>query len=197
MMLGVFLLTPPPAFSMDTLTDTQMADINGRAGVSLGAGEDFNFARITFSAAFWGDPDGHHWRWSGSGTSNVTGYDNQMGYLIISGDGTKGILGLGVDKGGVLTLDSGRTGSGGATMNQVNIPANTTFMQFMADAPPELGLKLNIDTQGGKAILGMDDDDDATVSHQLGKISVGDLYMGAVADSNSASNEVKMWVWIE
>lgn len=182
-MLGIFLLLPSFGLGMDTLTEAEMDAIKGRAGVALAAGEDFNFARISFSAFFWGDPDGHR---------SYTGW----GYLLVSGDGTHGVVGLGVNKGGILTLDAGTTDSNGQTFDGVNIPASTQFIQIMADAPVGRGLELNLDSNG-KAAIGLDDDNNTTIDHQLGKIGISDLYTGAVADNDSSQNEVKMWIWVE
>ncbi len=111
LVVGALLALPMSAMAMDALTQSQLDNVEGQAGVTVGFGSDV-VTEISFSALSWGDPDGYS-----------TASDS--GWLIIDGD--IGITTT-INQGETLVIDVGNTGAAEATFNGVTIPTGKTFL---------------------------------------------------------------------
>lgn len=195
MLLGLICLIPLPVFGMDTLTETEMDLVTGKAGVSVGFAETFNIARFTFDKFYWGDADSYR---------DLYGW----GFIIVSsttasGSGTASSeISLSVDQGGMATLDSATTGDSVFTTKGLNIPANTTFFALSANAPEGgKGLKVHLNTND-RIVLGEgiwspgspDHCENTPVPHRLGEIGIDDIAVGVVGDEGFTAN---MSIWTE
>ncbi len=110
LVVGALLALPMSAVAMDALTQNQLGNVDGQAGLSIGFGSSV-VTEISFNALSWGDPDGYSTA-------------DSAGWLII--DGTIGIT-LTVGQGEILEVDIAYT-SGATTFNSVTIPAGRTFL---------------------------------------------------------------------
>lgn len=106
-----------PVFAMDTLTEGELGSITAAAGIVMSAGNTAHLD-IKFNAIAQSNPSKDGWliiKSDADGTPSVTGYD-------------PAILAHTITPGEYLILDSATTGGTGFTTNDVDIPANTTFV---------------------------------------------------------------------
>ncbi len=186
LLLILLLATPGIAAALDTLTETELAAVNGRAGITIATGQTFDVAKISFSKMYWDDPDGH--------PDNLNG-----GVIIASGSPNQISFGLQLDQGGEMVLDCATTGSTTHTIDGVTIPSRTTFFSVVVDAPVVggvgRGMKLYLITDD-ELNLGMSTGFTSTTPYDLGSLSVSNLFFGAVSDPDEpADNDTKIFIW--
>ncbi len=111
MIVGSLLALPLSAMAMEKITGSDLDNVTGQAGITVGFGSDV-VTEISFSALSWGDPDGYS-----------TASDS--GWLIIDGD-----IGIttNISQGGTLAIDVGNTGTTSASFNGVTIPSGKSFL---------------------------------------------------------------------
>ncbi len=189
---AIFLIPPAKtAFALDPLSQAELETIDGRAGIVLATGMSFDVAKISFEKMYWADPDSHP-------------EDNNYGILVVSAVGGNELItfGLQLDEGGKIMLDCATTGAATYTIDQVTIPANTTFFSMVADAPvvnnEGRGLRVFLQTEN-KMNLGIGNLSNYTTSpFSLGSISVSDFFFGAVSDPDEpANNNTKVMIWAD
>lgn len=104
------MLATIPADAMDTLTQEELGTIAGQAGITIAAGSTME-GEITFSALRISDP-------------------NTTGWLVIDGGGTPNTATITntIGQGEKLVLHFATTGNTTFTDNNVDIPADTTYV---------------------------------------------------------------------
>lgn len=183
----IFCCAATAAVAMDTLTENELASVEGRAGITLATGQTFDVARITFSKMYFSDPDGHP-------------SETSAGYMVVSGDPNQIAFGLKLDQGGIMTLDSATSGASTVTIDGVTIPSRTTWFNIVVNAPvvggEGRGMSLYLQTND-KLDLGISTGYTSTIPYKLGSLSVSNLFFGAVSDPNEPdNNDTKIMIWV-
>jgi hypothetical protein len=114
-----------PCSGMDTLTQSELGELSGQQGISIGFGSAVT-VKATFNLLSQGDTDG----WGNGTNANA-------GWLVLVGTGTNtGVLSNSIPEGAIMDIDVGTTGAGtcaiagGAPYAGIAIPPSTTFFSF-------------------------------------------------------------------
>ncbi len=130
-LMGMALLFLSPCWGMDALTESELGELTGKTGITMGFSSDFT-VKATFNSITFGDKDG----W-GAGASYTT--DQHPGWLVLVGEslGNTGSLSFSVPAGAQVDLDVGVTGAtttchpaGTGAYNGIAIPKSTPFLTF-------------------------------------------------------------------
>ena len=117
----------PPCWAMDALTLSEMNDLSGQIGLSIGF-RGITTVEASFTTLCYGDPDGLA-LWTGSPEPDA-------GWLVLIGDGSNtGYLRTVIPDDAEMTIDVGTTGNtactpAGTGYLGIVIPANTPFFTF-------------------------------------------------------------------
>jgi hypothetical protein len=114
-----------PCSGMDALTQSELGELSGQQGISIGFGSSIT-VKATFNSMSQGDTDG----WGNGVNANA-------GWLVLIGNGSNtGVLSNSIPAGAVMDIDVGRTGgtpctvAGPAPYAGILVPANTAFFSF-------------------------------------------------------------------
>jgi hypothetical protein len=117
------LLTP--CSGMDAMTQSEMGDMCGRAGLTMAFGSTCTATKATFHALNWGDPDG----WGATG-----GINHYAGWLVLIGSGSNtATLSVTIPAGAEMKVSAATTGACTFTPGSgpgLAIPPITSFFTF-------------------------------------------------------------------
>ncbi|MBF0382226.1 MAG: hypothetical protein HQL69_14475 [Magnetococcales bacterium] len=148
------MMVPFTAFGLTAITDKDMDDVTGQAGIDIYF-DGFVDMNIAVNDISWGDSDG------AAGTSSTAGYININGGSNIT---------VNVQISGSMGIDMGTTPAGGIATSGDTVPANTAYM-FMSI--PDVTIAINVPDE---LTLTLASDADATTNAAvMGILSLGTL----------------------